>query len=374
MFIKVKQSELSDALDKIIVTTSKSAKSIPGASAVRVVFKEGGLIFYGRSRNDSIMVRVPTEESNGGDCYFGVSCIDLKKLVDTFYLKNGSVLLIYDETNDSAAKPLCVKYESSRFNLWTLGPEHMSPIEDFGGVTYHDLDLGELLIGLKAISYCMHPERESMNGVNVDEKYLAATDGMRLSLYENTQLVSGIESESIMISPESVLRILNIFKGGKGEREAYACDGASFTIIKDRICYRTKLKAAKFPNYQSVIPKKPHTPCSVSKVETLASLERIAAMSNKTTSPATLSLYPNQDEIRMSTKTEKGDVDDLLEIEYDGPEFSCRVNSKFLIEVIKRLHKDNIVYNFVISGKKMNEVIEISEGPYRNFLVPLRDD
>lgn len=374
MFIKVKQSELSDALDKIIVTTSKSAKSIPGASAVRVVFKEGGLIFYGRSRNDSIMVRVPTEESNGGDCYFGVSCIDLKKLVDTFYLKNGSVLLIYDETNDSAAKPLCVKYESSRFNLWTLGPEHMSPIEDFGGVTYHDLDLGELLIGLKAISYCMHPERESMNGVNVDEKYLAATDGMRLSLYENTQLVSGIESESIMISPESVLRILNIFKGGKGEREAYACDGASFTIIKDRICYRTKLKAAKFPNYQSVIPKKPHTPCSVSKVETLASLERIATMSNKTTSPATLSLYPNQDEIRMSTKTEKGDVDDLLEIEYDGPEFSCRVNPKFLIEVIKRLHKDNIVYNFVISGKKMNEVIEISEGPYRNFLVPLRDD
>jgi len=376
MFVKVKQTELSEALDKIIVTTSKSAKNIPGASAVRIVFKDDSLIFYGRSRNDSIMVKIPTEESNGGNCYFGVSCFDLKKLVDTFYLKDEPVLLVYDDEAEAAAKPLCVKYGTSMFNLWTLGPEYMSSLEDFGGVPYYDLDLGELIRGLKLVAYCINTERESMNGVHIDEKHLAATDGMRLSLYENTQLIDGLDGESIMISPESVVRMLSIFKGGKGEKEAYAFDGTSLTIIKDRICYRTRLKAAKFPNYLSVLPKGPHIPCSVSRVETLASLERIVAMSNQTASSATLSLYPNQEEIRMSTKSGKGDVEDLIEMEYDGPEFSLKMNPKFLIEIIKRLRGDKVIYNFVFtdSRKKLNQVVEISEGPYRNFLNPMKDD
>jgi len=376
MFVKVKQTELSEALDKIIVTTSKSAKSIPWVSAVRIVFKEDSLIFYGRSRNDSIMVKVPTEESNGGNCYFGVSCVDLKKLVDTFYLKDEPVLLVYDEVADTMAKPLCVKYGASMFNLWTLGPEHMSPIEDFGGVSYHDLDLGELMHGLRLVAYCMHPERDSMNGVHIDEKYLATTDGMRLSLYENTQLIEGLGGGSIMIPPESVVRMLSIFKGGKSEKEAYACDKTSLTIIKDRICYRTRLKVAKFPNYLSVLPKGPHTPCSVSRVETLASLERIVAMSSKTASSATLSLYPKQEEIRMFTKSDKGDVEDVIEMEYDGPEFSLKMNPKFLVEIIKRLRGDKVIYKFVFteSRKKLNQVVEISEGPYRNFLNPMRDD
>lgn len=179
-----------------------------------------------------------------------------------------------------------------------------------------------------------------------------------------------------MISPESVVRILSIFKGGKGEKEAYACDQTSLTIIKDRICYRTRLRVAKFPNYLSVLPKGPHTPCSVSRVETLASLERIVAMSNQTASSATLSLYPDQEEIRMSTKSDKGDVEDLVEMEYDGPEFSLKMNPKFLIEIIKRLRGDNIVYKFAFtdSRRKLNQIVEISEGPYRNFLNPMKDD
>lgn len=372
MFVKIQQKELVEALDKIMVTVSKSTKSIPGASAVRIVFKDDRLVFYGRSRNDSIMVSLPTEESNGNNCYFGVSCIDLKKLVDTFHLKDESVLLVYDETADTSAKPLCVKYGTSMLKLWTLGPEHMSPIEDFGGVEYRDLDLTETLRGLKSISYCMHPERDTMKGVNVDAKYLAATDGTRLSLYENTQLDPGDENESFMISPESVSRILSIFKGGKGERESYACDGSSLTILKDRICYRTKLVSARFPAYQGILPTTPPTECSVLRADTLASLERVVAMSNLTAPSATLSLYPQQEEMRLSTKTDKGDVEDLIEMEYEGPETVFNMSPKYLLDVIKRLHGDRVVYSLRLKGNKIDGIVEISEGPYKNFISPLK--
>ena len=131
--------------------------------------------------------------------------------------------------------------------------------------------------------------------------------------------------------------------------------------------------AAKFPAYQSILPTTPPTECSAFKADTLASLERIVAMSNRTSSSATLSLYPQQDEMRLSTKTDKGDVEDIIEMEYEGPEVVFNMNPKFLVDVIKRLHGDNVVYNFRFKGKKIDGIVEISEGPYRNFISPLRD-
>jgi len=373
MYVKVNQKDLADALDKISVTTSKSAKSIPGASSVRIVFKDGKLVFYGRSRNDSMMVSVPMVDFNGDDCYFGVSCLDLKKLVDTFHMKDTPVLLVYDNTVESNAIPLCVKYGLSMFNLWTLGPEHMTPIEDFSSVQYNPLDLEELLKGLKAVSYCMHAERDSMKGLCVDAQYLVATDGLRLSLYENTQLDPGGYEGNMVISPESVTRIMSIFKGGKHEKEAYARDHTSLTIIKDNICYRTKLSAAKFPKYETVLPTDQPTTCSVKKDETLASLERITAMSNLISSPATLSFYPKQGEVKLSTRTDKGTVEDFIEMEYDGPEVEFQMNPKFLIDVIKKLNGDMIVYSLRYNARGgLAGIVEISEGPHRNFVNPFR--
>lgn len=372
MYVKIKQQDLAEALDKIFVTVSKSLKNIPGASAVRIVFKDGKLIFYGRSMNDSIMVSVPLEESNGENCYFGASCIDLKKLVDTFHMKETPVLLIYDSSIESGPIPLCVKYGLSMFNLWTLGAEHMSPIEDFGD-TYQNLDLSEFLMGLKAVSYCTHPDRPNMRGTSVDGKYLAATDGMRLSLYENTQLHINIPDGKIMISPESVARILTIFKGGKGERESYACDNSSLTILKDNVCYRTRLYTARFPAYESILPKDQPVTCTVQKKEALASLERITAMSNNITSSATLSLYPKRHEMEISTKTDKGTVEDYMEIQYEGPDVTFKMNPKFLIETIKKLKGDMIVFELRFGHRgSLDGVVEISERPHRNFLNPMR--
>jgi DNA polymerase III sliding clamp (beta) subunit (PCNA family) len=373
MYVKIRQEELVQALDKIMVTTSKSANSIPGASAVRIVFKDGGLVFYGRSRNDSIMVRVETEESNGGDCYFGVSCIDLKKLVDTFHFRDESVLLIYDNTSDLQAIPLCVKYGTSMFNLWTLGAEHMSPVEDFGGVALNPLDLSEVLRAIKAVSYCLNHERDNMKGVLVDGEYFVATDGTRLGMYENKQIDPTDAGGRILISPESISRIVSIFKGSKGEREAYALDSQSLTLIKDTICYRTKLLVNRFPNYSSIIPKNPPTICSASRIETLASLDRIIAMSSQQLSHAMLSLDSKHGEMTVSTKTDKGNVEDIIEIEYDGPDSTFRVNARYLVEILKRMQGDRVLYGFRFLTDKVDGIIEISEGPFINFVMPIKD-
>lgn len=373
MYVKIRQEELVQALDKIMVTTSKSANSIPGASAVRIVFKDGGLVFYGRSRNDSIMVRAKVEESNGGDCYFGVSCIDLKKLVDTFHFKDEPVLLIYDDTSDLQAIPLCVKYGTSMFNLWTLGAEHMSPVEDFGGVALNPLDLSEVLRAIKSVAYCLNHERDNMKGVLVDGEYFVATDGTRLGMYENKQIDPKDAGGRVLISPESISRIVSIFKGNKGEREAYALDSQSLTLIKDTVCYRTKLLVNRFPNYSSILPKNQPTICSASRIETLASLDRIIAMSNQHSSHAMLSLNPKHGEMMISTKTDKGNVEDIIEIEYDGPDSSFRVNARYLVEVLKRMQGDHVSYGFRFLTNKVDGVIEISEGPFRNFVMPIKD-
>jgi len=374
MYVKVNKQSLADALDKIFVTVSKSLKSIPGASAVRIVFKDNRLIFYGRSRNDSIMVSVPLEETNGTDCYFGVSCVDLKRLIDTFDSEEKSVLLIYDNTIIDGPIPLCVKYGLSMFNLWTLSPEHMSPIEDFASTKYSPLDLNEFLLGLRAVSYCMNPDKDAMNGTCVDDNYLAATDGLRLSIYRNTQLKLGDPNQKILIPPESVVRMLTIFRGSKGEIESYTLDNSTLTILKDKVCYRTRLGAAKFPPYESILPKDKAVTCSTQKKEVLASLGRITAMSNMVAATAKISIFPHRSEMEIFTKTDKGTVEDYMEIECDGPDVVFQMNPKFMTDTIKRLQGDMVVFSLRFNNKgALSGFVEISEGPHSNFLMPIKE-
>ena len=96
-------------------------------------------------------------------------------------------------------------------------------------------------------------------------------------------------------------------------------------------------------------------------------------MSNLISSPATLSFYPTQGEMKLSTKTDKGTVEDFIEMEYEGPEVEFQMNPKFLIDVIKKLKGDMIVYSLRYNARGgLAGIIEISEGPHRNFVNPTR--
>ena len=105
----------------------------------------------------------------------------------------------------------------------------------------------------------------------------------------------------------------------------------------------SRLLEGPFPNYEQVIPKSHPKTLVVPRIELREALDRVATHSDNITHQVRVALATN--EVRLSVNTaDVGAGEETVEAKYDGEEIEVGYNAIYLLDILKSIETDNVVF------------------------------
>ena len=206
-------------------------------------------------------------------------------------------------------------------------------------------DVLERAIGNTIFATSTDELRPAMTGVyfelNGKSVTFVATDGHRLIRYRRSDLGAG--DENTMIIPRKALNLLKSSLPTEKTvvKAEFSQSNAFFTF--DNIRMICRLIDERFPDYVNAIPKDNPNHLSISRLELLASLRRIAIYANRATNQVRLHIMPTEVRISAEDLDFSNEAAEKLACEYTGEEMEIGFNARFLIEMLNNLTAKDIV-------------------------------
>lgn len=235
--------------------------------------------------------------------------------------------------------------------------------EDENSFTMKEEDLKEA-IRKTTFAVSIEETRKIFTGVFMDCKEdisFVALDGFRMA--RERVAISTKPSESII--PANHLNELQKILG----------DGdVKITIGERKILFETNntkiystLYSGEYFNYKDLIRKTHTTEVKINREMFRTSIERASLLAKEERSNL-IKLNIADNRVKISSNTEVGNVEEVLECEINGPGLDIAFNSKYLLDGIKIMDEDEIVLNFTDS---INPLI-INEKSYTYLVLPVR--
>ena len=206
-------------------------------------------------------------------------------------------------------------------------------------------DVLERAIGNTIFATSTDELRPAMTGVyfelNGKSVTFVATDGHRLIRYRRSDLGAG--DENTMIIPRKALNLLKSSLPTEKTvvKAEFSQSNAFFTF--DNIRMICRLIDERFPDYVNAIPKDNPNHLSISRLELLASLRRIAIYANRATNQVRLHIMPTEVRISAEDLDFSNEAAEKLACEYTGEEMEIGFNARLLIEMLNNLTAKDIV-------------------------------
>ncbi len=185
--------------------------------------------------------------------------------------------------------------------------------------------------------------RPAMTGVyfQVDFNKLTfvATDAHKLVKFTCTEVQSEVATSFIV--PKKALNLLKSALTNKDDvKVAFNKANAFFNFGNVNLVCR--LIDARYPDYNAVIPVDNPNTLTLSRVDFLNSLKRIAIYANKTTNQVILKI--NNDNLSVSAQDLdfSNEANEQLSCTYEGDPLTIGFNAKFLIEMLNVLESDDV--------------------------------
>ena len=184
-----------------------------------------------------------------------------------------------------------------------------------------------------------------------------ATDGRLLALCEIPADVPEGAYRGVIIPTKAVLELGRILerkkteegekkseKKGDAEGEAEIFLGDTQAAFSTGDCTLvTRLVEGHFPNYQQVVPQKSAHKLLIGREELLAAARRVALLTSDQANSIKVALKKNR--LILSTNTpEVGEAWEELTIAYAGDEFAIAFNPQYLVDVLKNLDEQEVVF------------------------------
>lgn len=247
---------------------------------------------------------------------------------------------------------------SSRFRVMGIGADEFPALPVFADSHSFLLRQEDLKQMLSSVSYAMSSDetRFIMNGVffnfENNQLTLAATDGRRLAVVSR-ELEVGEDNKGHLILPaKTVGEVERLLGQGETVRIAFNDRQVAFEIqtkaeagTADSIYLVSKVVEGNYPNYRQVIPKETDRHIKLNR-EAFANCVRRAALvtSDKSSS---IKIHVSQDLMTVTGQSsEFGDSSVTLNVEYTGPEVSVAFNPGFLLDPLRSLTRDEVIFEF----------------------------
>ena len=107
----------------------------------------------------------------------------------------------------------------------------------------------------------------------------------------------------------------------------------------------------RYPDYNAVIPTDNPNKLTISRLEFISALKRVAIFSNKTTSQIRLKLAGSELNIFAEDYDYANEATERLTCTYEGSDLEIAFNGKYLIEMISNMDNDDIAMEFSLPNR-----------------------
>ncbi len=251
---------------------------------------------------------------------------------------------------------------SSMFRMMGISSDEFPPLPTFNDQHSFVIRQEELLRMLKSVSYAQSTDetRYIMNGVffNFGEGglTLAATDGRRLAVISKELEVTEENAGHLILPAKTVAELERLLGQGENVRIAFNDRQAAFEInaegedaegsgVTDSIYLVSKVVEGNYPNYRQVIPKGNDQHIKVNRESFASCLRRAALISSDKNNSVKVNVASNVLQVTGSSP-EIGESNVTLNVEYSGPEVTVAFNPQFMLDPLKALSRDEIIFEF----------------------------
>ena len=246
----------------------------------------------------------------------------------------------------------------SVFNVVGMDSKEFPPLPELAESREFAISRTKLSSMLKSISYAqsINEERYMLKGVffqlSESELSLVATDGRRLAVTsEKSSNFDGLTGEFILPSM-TVAELEKLPKIGDHIGVSFTDRQAAFHMqvsgdqeenlgYVDSIQLVSKVVEGKYPNFKQVIPKDDFNEAIIERELMQECVHRAALVSEE---KVTLRIKPGEMEI--TGQSVMGDACESMNIDYSGQDSIVSFNPRFLLDPLKSLTLDKVVFEF----------------------------
>jgi len=367
MKLNVTKDNLNHGLQAVQNVVS-TRTTLPILSNVLLRAKDGRLELTATDLDVTISATVDANVAKAGE-----TTLPIRKLSGIVReLATGELDLETDEKNFTA-----LRSGSSFYKIHGLAAEEFPPLPKFKENKKITVPQDKLRSMLRKTSFATSSDetRYVLNGLLFslkDHKFtLVATDGRRLALVEEEVDVPA-ESHGEFIIPSKAINELSRLLQDKGEVEIkFSENQAAFALKFEKghgILIISKLIEGNYPNYRQVIPAESKERIPFVREELLAALRRAEIMTSDKSNSVKLNF--TKDNVAITANTpDVGEARDSIAIKYKGKDFAVAFNPAYLMDPLKALAEDEII--FELSDELSPGVIKIN-GPFLYVIMPMR--
>jgi len=272
----------------------------------------------------------------------------------------------------------------SNFRIMGIARDDFPPLPEFTdehAFTLEQAALGQMLASV-AYAQSQDESRYFLNGVYFhfsDGKLtLVATDGRRLAMTNQALDFGGKNGGSLILPAKTVAEIQRLLtKADKftvslafnERRVAFRMEVADEASgLTDKIHLISKVVEGNYPNYQQVIPKEVHQRVKIERELFLQCIHRAALVTSDKSNSVKIKLSTNLLEITAASP-DFGEAHESLAVEYSGPDLQVAFNPGFVMDPLRALTKDQIVFEL---KDEVSPGVFKTDGNFLCVIMPVR--
>jgi DNA polymerase-3 subunit beta len=319
-------------------------QTLPILANILVSVKNQLLALTGTDLEIEMIARIPLTQGSVA----GTTTIPGKKLIDICKALPDSALISFELTDNKVA----VRANRSRFVLACIPGENFPRVEETPGDI--ELSVGQAtlrqLLDLTSFAMAHQDVRYYLNGVylifSANEIRAVATDGHRLAsiaLPIKAPHLSG--SLSVIVPRKAILEMQRLFQ--EGEEEIGLVIGKNhLRAVMMHSSFITKLIEGKFPDFRRVMPQDSNGhQVLVAREPLRQALLRVSALFSDKYRGVGLQFSPQLLRI-VAVTADKDEVEDEVEIPYNGPSMEIGVNASYVIEFLSIIKTEQVKITF----------------------------
>jgi DNA polymerase-3 subunit beta len=217
--------------------------------------------------------------------------------------------------------------------------------------------------------------RYVLNGLlwanNPDKFEVVATDGRRLAL-ASAKTIDGAKEFKIIVPSKvlnEVLKLIVLSKPGDEDFIEISVSTNQISLNMKQTTFISRLIEGNFPNYEQVIPSKKNIIFKAKAKDLLSSTKRAALCASDLGGTVKYALRENN--LLITANSSKMDFSEEVKIDYSGEEFNTSFNPQYLIDVLKTIPTDNVVFSFASASQPALAEPE-GKDQYKYVVMPVR--
>jgi DNA polymerase-3 subunit beta len=215
----------------------------------------------------------------------------------------------------------------------------------------------ESRFALNGVLFVLHPK----------ELRLVATDGHRLAIATRS-VGEGLSGATGIVPRKAVVEIARVL--GASEDVQLAITENQFVLQMPNFVMTARLIEGQFPNYEAVVPRAHPNKLVIPRGALMSALRRVSVMAEERNKPVKLLLRPGA-LVLSAASHDLGEAEESLAIQYSGEEVTIGFNSRYVLEALAPIEKDEILFEFK-DGLSPGVVKSVEEEGYCCVIMPMR--